>query len=273
MALDPEMPDAHFALGRLFLVGRSAEQAIEPLRRAAALEPGNAWYLLNLARAAERVGALVEALHALRSVVDLIQDRKHAFFREAEKSLDAIGWRAFSSSRSKLKAGAYHEAWPLMEVAAAAVPDSFPVEVLRVALVAGMYQQLADMYKANSPEVRNTATAFVKLQPDHQKGLLILAKILFKEREFRAALDVWEKLAELRPKDSRFHLQIARCCARLRMPEREVEAARAALAFDPSLEEAETIVRDGNSRQRASSRHRNDPSQIERSDDDRSDHR
>lgn len=60
-------------------------------------------------------------------------------------------------------------------------------------------------------------------------------------RAYAEALPVWEALCKLYPNDSHFHLQVARCCRSLKIRERGLAAAQAALRLDPKLHEAEQL--------------------------------
>jgi hypothetical protein len=53
---------------------------------------------------------------------------------------------------------------------------------------------------------------------------------------------VWAKLAILDPGDAHYQLQIARCCAWLKLNDEGAAAAREALRLKPDLAEAATLL-------------------------------
>src|SRR5262249_3504975 len=101
---------------------------------------------------------------------------------------------------------------------------------------------LNDAYKVQEPGVREMAERYVEKDPGDDRALLILGRILMRDQSHADALKVWERLLAIHPEDAHYHLQAARCCSWLKLPDRGIEAARQALHFDPSLAEARKII-------------------------------
>jgi len=133
LALDPHAAEAHFGLGRQHLVSGAASEAIEHLRAAVAREPDNAWFQLNLARAAERCGRPDEAVKAFLRVCRA-EKPNEAYAKEAMGSLDRIYADTLADARDLLRQEQFATARARLDLVARIRPDAREVETLREAI-------------------------------------------------------------------------------------------------------------------------------------------
>ena len=88
IALDPDLPDAHVALGLYYYWGRrDYERAIQEFTRALALEPSNAQALRQIGNVRRRQGNFAEAVKSYRRSADLDPRSHQAWFNLGETLL------------------------------------------------------------------------------------------------------------------------------------------------------------------------------------------
>jgi tetratricopeptide (TPR) repeat protein len=238
--IDPQLADAHFALGRLCLVDKDFAHAADAFERCVKLEPLNAKYWLNCGRACERSGRFDKALEAYQQVIALASDQEPQV-AEATKSIGNIYGAAIRAGRALQLAGEFEDAWRNALVASKIQPEGEAAISLKRNLLRALYLQVNDLFKAADPAFTDAAKAYVRKNPEHEAVSQMLGRTLMRERDHSEALPVWEALVKMQPDNANYHLQIARCCSWLKMREPGRRAAEAALACDPSLEEAEKL--------------------------------
>ncbi|MGI8839817.1 MAG: tetratricopeptide repeat protein [Caulobacteraceae bacterium] len=240
--IDPTMVEALFCLGRLTLAGDPATAAGH-LSRAAALAPKNTWIQLNLGRALERADRLVEAARTYAQVAALIADPADAHRAEAERSILNARQSLVRRARDALRENRLDDAWNACAAAAGCGAPEADIEAMSAAIKRAMFIALRDRFKNDDADFIEAAEGYLRLDPGHAEVLLFLGRKLMPARRHARAMEVWAKLAAMAPGEAHYRLQIARCCAWLKLNAEGAEAAGEALRLDPDLAEAATLLR------------------------------
>jgi|GEM_PF-4359166 len=242
VAIDPAMAEAWLYLGRLTMAADPA-QAADYLGRAADLTPDDPWVRLNLARALERAERYVEAIDAYVEVVRLIADPADARRAEAAKSIVNARQNLIRRGRAAYREGRLEEAWGEYTAAAGVGESSADVEAMLTAIKRAMFVALREQFKSDDADFIAAAERYLRLDPDHAEALLYLGRKLMPARRHAQAMEVWTRLAALEPGEAHYRLQIARCCAWLKLKDEGAAAAAAALRLDPTLAEAANLAK------------------------------
>ncbi|MGI9170380.1 MAG: hypothetical protein ACR2FH_09420, partial [Caulobacteraceae bacterium] len=184
----------------------------------------------------------VEAVQAYASVVRLIADPANERRLEAVKSIGNSRQRLIRRGRNAFGDGRLEDAWADYS-AAAAIGEAADLEPNLTAIRRAMFLALRERFKSDDPEFIAAAEAYLRLDPDHAETLLYLGRKLMPARRHARARQVWERLARLEPAEANYKLQIARCCAWLKLKGDGAAAAAAALCLDPTLSEAASLAK------------------------------
>lgn len=239
--IDPAMAEAWFSLGRLTLATDPA-LAASYLARADELTPNDPWVRLNLGRALERAERHVEAIEAYLQVASLIADPADEHRAEAERSIVNARQSLIRRGRDAYREGRLDEAWAAYTAAAGFGAAPADMETMFAAIKRTMFVALREQFKNNDPDFIEAAEKYLLLDPDHAETLLYLGRKLMPARRHARAIEVWVRLAALEPGDAHYQLQIARCCAWLKLKAEGEAAAREALRLKPDLAEAATLL-------------------------------
>ena len=221
LALDPALPEAQLALGRIFLATGEPEKGIEILRKVLERQPNDADALRVLAMALMRAGRADEAEKTYRAVIQLRPRSWSAY--------NGIGYFYFNRGRYVEAAEAYRKGAELN-------PD-----------VARLQYNLGSAYlrMRRYPEAEAAFKRSIEISPQ-PTAFTNLGTLYYLQGRFEEAVPVYRRAAELSPLDLWKHLALADALVRLpgRRPEtlaeyRETERlALQALKVDPK--EAET---------------------------------
>ena len=239
-AIDPQMAEAWFILGRTALAEDPA-QAAEDFLRCTVLCPEDGWMWLNFGRALERLNLFEAAIDAYVAVQRLIPDADNVRRVEAQGAAERIARRLIAATLEALKEGRMEQAWPLAMAAGKVTTAESEVRVLLNAIKRARLIELRKRFWAGDPDAVEAVEAYLDIDPDNVEARLILGRGLMARSDYARALSAWVGLAALAPDNAHYHLQIARCCARLERNVRGREAAAAALRLEPRLAEAKDL--------------------------------
>ncbi len=238
--IDPEKEETWFSMGRLCLASDPARAAV-CFTRAAELNPDDPWRKLNLGRAMERAERYIEAVEAYGAVVRLIADPANDWRVEAAKSMINSRKKLIRRGRDAFRADRLEEAWADYAAAAGVGDAAVDVEPMLISIKRAMFLALRERFKNDDPDFIAAAEKYLRLDPDHAETLLYAGRKLMAARRHARAMEVWTRLAALEPAEAHYQLQIARCCARLKLKDEGAAAAAAALRLDPTLTEAANL--------------------------------
>jgi tetratricopeptide (TPR) repeat protein len=240
LMLDPKAHDAWFAIGRNTLINNDPAGAIAPLRSATECDPENAWYWLNYGRALRQSGDLVNAIPAYRRVTEKSPDAQHV--AEATQVLSRVPSMLLANARQALGEGRPMEVLAVHEFLTMEAPANPYLAGLLAASMHTLLGAVRQGFKAQLPATHLLAERYLAYEPDNTEVELILARTLMREKAYEEALPVWEKLSRAKPDEAHYHLQMARCHARLGHGDTAIAAGRRVLALDPTIAEAGTII-------------------------------
>ncbi len=235
--IDPATEEAWFSMGRLRLASDPARAAV-CFAHAAEHNRDDPWRMLNLGRAMERAERYVEAMEAYGAVVRLIADPANDWRAEAAKSMINSRQKLIGRGRDAFAAKRLEEAWADCAAAAGVGGDASDVEPMLTSIKRAMFLALRERFKNDDPDFIAAAENYLRLDPDHPEALLYAGRKLMVARGHARAREVWTRLAALEPAEAHYQLQIARCCAWLKLRQEGAAAAAAALRLDPTLAEA-----------------------------------
>ena len=245
--LDPKLAAAHLNLG-LLLLDDQPSAAVEPLRRAAELQPGRAQPRFLLGRALERSGKLTEAIAAYQSAAEIAPD-----------NFDT----RFALARAQLASGAATDAEANFRRALELRADFAPARAGRAeSLIAqGKLEPAAtelEAYLAAQPEDAESRVQLASLYFDlgrYDAALAQLEKVpaapasaarvenlrgeaLVKLRRMNDAAAAFTRAAQAAPHDAAVHARLGRVLLELRDFPAAERALQAALALDANLLDA-----------------------------------
>lgn len=242
LQIDPEDVEAQFAVGRVLLLTGQPEEAMAPLLTCVEQEPENDWFWLNYARACARSEHTHPAASAFRRVVELIGDDS-PHHHEATKSLWNLYGTCIRRGREAFEAGNLERAWGEASTAATLRPAHEAHSSLKRNLLRSLFLMVRDAYKeGDHAKADMLGQRYASWDDQNVDVFLMLGRTQMRLRNYAAAITTWERVVELGQTDASTHLQIARCAAWLKEPERGLAAARMALELDPSIDEARTIL-------------------------------
>lgn len=237
--INPECLEAWQVVGRAQFTRGNSTEASDALRRCTILDPDDArsWlmYGLVLNQAGERRPALI-AFQKARGLADL-EVRK-----EAEVSIAGLHPLLVRDAQQAAIDGNIELAWDLADGALTARPDDVGMTQLRQNLLRQHKQKIREAWNTTSDAVAGLCRQYLEKAPGDSYVSTVLARTLMRSRAYGEALPLWESLSRQAPGDSHNHLQVARCCRSLKIRERGLAAAQAALRLDPGLQEAAEVA-------------------------------
>jgi len=242
LMLDPTTHEAWFALGQNRLMDNDPAGARPFLQKATGYNPENQRYWAYYGRALRQNGEHIMATGAYRRVVELARGQKNPYTLEADKALSQFPSMMIANARQALEEGRPMVALAVHEFFVAEAPGNPALAALFSGATHTLLNAVRQTYKAQSPLARMLAEYYLAHEPESGEVELILARTLMREKAYEAALPIWEKLSSSAPQDAHYHLQIARCHARLGNGEAAKATARKVLELDPAISEAGTII-------------------------------
>jgi len=237
--IDPDCLEAWQIAGRSLFNSGDLPGAITAFRRCTELEPdnGRAWlaYGIALNQTDDRVGAY----GAFRRASLLPSGGRG----EAEAMIAALFPALIGNSGDAARAGRLDEAWRCFDAASEIRPGDPAIAAPLRELLRHTREALRRLWEAKSPDGIPLCRIVLRFTPRDRHTQTILARLLMIARDHAAALPVWEELSAGDTVNSHFHLQIARCCRALGLPERGFRAATEAYRLDPTLHEAAEIAK------------------------------
>ena len=225
LALDPELHQAHYALGRLLVDLKKFAEAEPHLAQAIQLQPTDTAARLEMARLWELTGREGEALKFYTELVERAPAREPARasanvavvavrrrlgalllankqYAEAAAQFEAAAQTAPSPEDDWNLARAYsgakraEQAIPLLGKLAAADPRNYDVRLLLGKML---------MSQRSFPAAQQKLAAAVALRPDLADAYVDLANVLYLQENFPAALRVLDRVAQLAPETPWLH--------------------------------------------------------------------
>jgi len=245
--LDPKLAAAHLNLG-LLLLDEAPAVAVEPLRRAAELQPGRAQPRFLLGQALERSGKLSDAIAAYQAAAEIAPDNSDTRFALARAQLAsgaaadaeanfrrALETRAdFAPARAGLAESLIAQdklepAAAELEAYLAALPDDTESRFQ----LASLYFDLG-RYDAALPQLDK-----IPATPAHAARVESLrGEALIRLRRLDEAASAFERATQAAPREAALYARLGR----VRLEQRDFPAAeralQAALALDAKLTDA-----------------------------------
>jgi tetratricopeptide (TPR) repeat protein len=237
--LDPENFEAWQTIGRCQFATQDFSSAVESFRNCIELHDKDPHAWINHGMALNQVDDRIGALSSFRQALNRAHNSESK--REATSSIEALRPYLLRDVQDALAASNLDVAWKLFAMARSAWPTA-EMEPLRQPLLRQTREAIRGLWQEQSPKAVDLCRRYLEVSPNDSSVQTVLARTLMNQRAYDRALPVWESLCALNPADARAHLQVARCCRVLKMPERGLSAARRALALETGLQEATEIV-------------------------------
>jgi len=222
---------AHFALGNL-------KQACDAFGQCTVLNGDDARTWLSLGLTLNQLGARHAALDALHKA----QSRGRPEVRaEVEILLKGLYPALVEDARSATLSGDLDRACKALDAVLDACPDYRDALETEQLVMRMLREQIRILWASGSDTAVELCRRYLKRSADDSYVSTVLGRTLMRMRDYAEALPVWEGLSALNPADSHFHLQVARCCRSLKLRNRGLGAAEAALRLDPALQEATEV--------------------------------
>jgi tetratricopeptide (TPR) repeat protein len=238
--LDPDNFEAWQTIGRSQFSTQDFEGAAESFRRCIRLRGEDPRTWLNHGMALNQLDDRIGALSAFRQALDRADTSESK--REAVSSIEALRPYLIRDVQYALAANNLGLAWKSFAMARALWPTDAGLEALRPPLLRRMREEIRGLWQEQSPKAVDSCRRYLDFSPNDDYVQTVLARTLMNHRAYDQALPVWESLCALKPADARVHLQVARCCRVLKMPERGLSAAQQALSLEADLQEAADIA-------------------------------
>lgn len=238
--INPDCLEAWQTLGRAQFALGNVGEAGEACRRCTELNPkdGSTWltYGLVLNQSGNRRGAL-QAFQTARGFANA------ELKGEIDASIVALHPLLVRDSQQAALADDLEGAWASCQAALTIRQGDKPLEQFKHDLLRRLREQIRQAWNNSDDNVAALCRLFLEKVPGDPNVATMLGRTLMKARAYAEALPVWESLARQNPQDSHNHLQIARCCRGLKMRDRGILAAEAALRIGPQLNEAAEIAK------------------------------
>jgi tetratricopeptide (TPR) repeat protein len=240
--IDPRFFEAWMTLGRTHLLVNDYTTARDCFRTCTELCDQDSWAWLNYARTLDRTDDWKSAHEAYRRVIELATAAEFDYVEECKRAMRSLPGKVLLAGRQAANDGDMEMAWRLSLLAGEIGPDDARVVALKKYLLNDMLKSIRELWQNGSPDVIELCRRYLQGAPDDPYALQVLGRTLMNVRRFVDARCVWERLAELKPEDAHFRLQIARCCNWLKLRDEGIASARHALRLDATLVEAENIA-------------------------------
>jgi tetratricopeptide (TPR) repeat protein len=237
--INPECFEAWQTVGRAQFTRGNIGEAGDAFRRCTELDAKDAhsWltYGLVLNQAGDRRAAL-RAFQTARGLADA--DVK----REAEASIAALHPLLVREANQAAADGNIELSWQASESALMIRRDDGGIAQLRRNLLRQQLGQIREAWNTGAESVAGLCRSYLEKAPGDVYASTVLGRTLMRTRAYSEALPVWESVAKQSPQDAHAFLQIARCCRALKMRDKGVAAAEAAVRLDGNLQEAVELV-------------------------------
>jgi len=233
--IDPDLFEAWQMLGRAQFTRGSAVEAGIAFRRCTELNSKDAPSWLTLGLVLNQAGDRQAALAAFQKARGLADSEVK---READASIAALHPLLVRDAQQAASEGNVDLAWAFSESALTIRSGDSEVVQLRHDLLRQQREQIRQAWNSGSDSATDLCRRYLQKSPNDIYASTVLGRTLMRMRAYAEALPIWENLSRLAPEDSHNHLQVARCCRALKIKERGVSAAEAAIRLDPSLHEA-----------------------------------
>lgn len=223
---------AQFTLGNIVEAGSA-------FRRCTELNAKDApsWLTLGLVlnQASDRRGALAAFQNARGLANSEVK-------READASITALYPLLVADAQQAVSRGDLELGWAYSESVLKIRPADPEILELRRNLLRQQREQIRQAWNSGSDSAVGLCHLYLQKSPNDSYASTVLGRTLMRMRSYNEALPIWESLVRLAPEDSHNHLQLARCCRSLKIKEKGLSAAEAALRLDPNLREAAEIA-------------------------------
>ncbi|WP_422002544.1 hypothetical protein [Reyranella sp.] len=237
--INPGCAEAWQTVGRSEFARGAIAEAVDAFRRYTELNEQDAGGWLAYGLALNQGGDRCAALAVFRKAQEL---GDAATRREVDASISALHSPLVQDARSAAAAGDIDEAWRFSQAALSIRPSDATVQQLQRDLLHQQREQIRRAWNAASDAAKDLSRRYLEKVPGDTYAATVLGRTLMRMRAYPEALPVWEGLSGRNPEDSHSHLQVARCCRSLRIRDRGLAAAEAALRLDPKLQEAAALA-------------------------------
>jgi len=223
----PDEPQALLGIGRVALAREQLEEALQPLKRAAASPPTARAAFALIAGIQHRLGNSAAAAEASRRVAALPREPAMADPFVGEISALQTGMQAWLTRADRLfRAGKAREAMALLERTVATYPDSAtPWRILGQ----------ARLNEKNYPAAEKALRKALELAPNESVIHYTLGSVLAVQGRLREAADAFRKSAELWPAYAPAHFHLAQSLERSGKRAEAIEEYRIATQYDPAF--------------------------------------
>lgn len=232
--INPECLEAWQTVGRAQFTRGNIAEATEAFRRCTELDAKDAPSWLTYGLALNQAGDRREALRAFQTARGLADaDVK----REAEASIAALHPLLVRDANQAAADGNIEQAWQASEAALLIRRDDSGMAQLRRNLLRQQQSLIRESWNAGDDNVVALCWSYLEKAPDLYVST-VLGRTLMRTRAYAEALPVWEGLCKQTPQDAHCFLQVARCCRALKLKDKGLAAADAAVKLDGALQEA-----------------------------------
>ncbi|HQS16776.1 MAG: hypothetical protein B7Y08_11510 [Rhodospirillales bacterium 24-66-33] len=237
--INPDSFEAWQTVGRAqFTLGNIAE-AGSAFRRCTELNGKDAPSWLTLGLVLNQAGDRRDALAAFQNARGLANSEVK---REAEASIAGLYPLLVADAQQAVSRGDFDLGWAYSESVLKIRPTDPEILELRRNLLRQQREQIRQAWNSGSDSAVGLCRLYLQKSPNDSYASTVLGRTLMRMRSYTDALPIWEGLSRLAPEDSHNHLQVARCCRLLKIKEKGLSAAEAALRLDPNLREAAEIA-------------------------------
>ncbi len=237
--INPDSFEAWQTVGRAQFTLGNVVEAGSAFRRCTELNGKDAPSWLTLGLVLNQAGDRRAALAAFQNARGLANSEVK---REAEASIAALYPLLVADAQQAVSQGDLDLAWAYSESVLAIRPADPEILELRRNLLRQQREQIRHAWNSGSDSAVGLCRHYLQKSPNDSYASTVLGRTLMRMRSYTEALPIWEGLSRLTPEESHNHLQIARCCRFLKLKEKGLSAAEAALRLDPKLQEAAEIA-------------------------------
>lgn len=240
--IDANCLEAWRTVARAHFNRSDVTKALDAFRHCTMLQPEDGRNWLTQGLMLNHAGDRPAALAAFQKAKQFSGPADAELRSEAESSIAALHPQLVRDAQQAADAGDLELAWRCCEAAGAIRPDNSGIDRLKRRLLRALREQIRLLWEAQSASVAALCRQYLEKSPSDRYAATVLGRTLMGTRAYAEALPVWEGLCKSSPDDSHFHLQVARCCRSLKIRDRGLAAAQAALRLDPQLREAAEVA-------------------------------
>lgn len=237
--INPDIFEAWQTVGRAQFARGNVVEASVAFCRCTELNARDAVSWLTYGLTLNQQGEHRRALAAFQKARDLSDSEVK---READASIAAMHPLLTDDAKRALAAGDIDLAWEFTDAALTIRPNDADIRQIRSDALRRQREQIREAWSTGSASAVSLCRRYLEKSPGDTYAATVLGRTLMRLRAYAEALPVWEGLSKRNAGDSHNHLQVARCCRSLKIKDRGIAAAAAALRLDPSLGEAAEIA-------------------------------